>query len=95
MKLTSDEMNVLDEALDAWLDVGSTGLLVGGLLSGMIEDDRSKVEAKYNEEQARFEEKKRLKKIVAAKLKAKLYECLENSELQSQVPGLKSELNRY
>ncbi len=83
--LSSKEIDILVDALEAWERKDMTGKLMGGLLKAMIAKDDPVMKAKMEEEERIENEKEekeaRQRKEVALMLKAKLIGIKQNAEI--------------
>ena len=87
MKLTSEEINVLTEALDDWVDSGSEKMIVHGLMTSMLVKDEEKAKSMMEKESDKHNQQREYRKIAATKLKAKLYEFDEQMNLEGVLQG--------
>ena len=72
--LTTAEIDVLIEALDDWESRGLMGVMMGSLLTGLVEKDKTKEDRAraVDEEMAQFQREKKGRKEQSILLKAKL-----------------------
>lgn len=81
MKFTQDEINVLVDAIDTWMDHGGSELLLHSLISHLASDDPEKAEAETEKRFDAHRETSKSRKIAGTKLKAKLYTMAENDAI--------------
>ena len=94
--LTTQDLDILIASLDDWINSGSTGALMGGLLSSIfankdadpevatkIKNDQARRDAEYKTEKARRER-------VATILKAKLYTLQAQADTDGIIRSLVS-----
>ena len=76
MRLTIVEIDTLIEAMDAWIDKDSAGLLMGGLLESMLMRDDPEAKSSFADRQAakkrEADYERRQRGEVAVMIKAKL-----------------------
>lgn len=94
---TSDEIDILVEALTAWENKDAAGELMGAVFTAMISKDEESFNKnkEINDKKTKaMEEAKKQREIASIKLKAKLYEIKEGMEME-RVTGNRKILNQY
>ena len=81
MKLVKDEIDLIVNALDAWVNKDDSSMIMGGLMATMMMDDKDKAEKLIKQKESEESAKKHIRMIAATKLKAKFYLHMEEEEL--------------
>ena len=83
MDLDGKDVDILIEALDAWVRDVEAGLQIGALFTSLIIPDDKKAKEALEQREAELKKKKKKRERIATQLKARLYDHAELTEAQA------------
>ena len=90
-ELSIEDLNVLIDAVDAWVEKDSSGELIGGLITAMLTDKNPEAQEKMKREreadQAKKKQEKQLAKETAVLLKGKLIQMKYAQQSRARQPA--------
>jgi hypothetical protein len=93
VNVTDEEFQILDEALDAWIEKDMAGEIIGhvfeAMVSGNSPEGHEAFKRKIKEDSAKSAQQRATRKRIATILKAKLYEIQSSVSTNSIIQNLK------